>query len=424
MSNNQIIKNKNIVYLLKTKDNKMFKIGKTDRVDTNRIENLNSIWNFDLEESYLVFCNKNKELERTLHYLFNNHNVKGLKGDGSTEFFDMECFDEVRQVVETFSEFDFEDIEIVKYNKELQTKPIKKKNTSKKPIKEKEILFNHSIVKHKKLIFLKNEMTLNQRKMYNFFINEINEYCKELNKNIELIDYNKEFEFSLNLLQKITGSTNKTTLIKSLNFFKNRLNQIQIKFIKINKLEDKVTIKFGNDVLRIPFEEKGFIKIDIDTMIALKGKHSLTIYEILKSYDYGKRSVPVISLVDFKELMGVNDGYRNNLIKHQIIDPSIKEIQKNTTLKITYKMLKEGRELTHIQFKFFNEEDKLISQSNEVDLLNKLISQSIKLDNCERKYLQSFKNKLIKRNSESVSEDKATEKEIEVQNQLDEVSCI
>lgn len=192
----------------------------------------------------------------------------------------------------------------------------------------------------------------------------------------------------------------------------------------INKLEDKVTVKFGNDVLRIPFEEKGFIKIDIDTMIALKGKHSLTIYEILKSYDYGKRSVPIISLVDFKELMGVNDGYRNNLIKPQIIDPSIKEIQENTTLKITYKMLKEGRELTHIQFKFFNEEDKLISQSNEVDLLNKLISQLSEADKDERKYLQSLKNRLIKRNSESVSEDKATEKEIEVQNQLDEVSCI
>lgn len=302
------------------------------------------------------------------------------------------------------------------------------------------MITNREIIKHKRFIFLKNEMTLNQRKMYNFFINEVNNYYKELKGDIELIDYNKEFEYSLSDLKTITGATNRITLIKSLEFFRKLVIETKIIDVEkkntieeymaliqkttINKLEDKVTVKFGNDVLRIPFEEKGFIKIDIDTMIALKGKHSLTIYEILKSYDYGKRSVPIISLVDFKELMGVNDGYRNNLIKPQIIDPSIKEIQENTTLKITYKMLKEGRELTHIQFKFFNEEDKLISQSNEVDLLNKLISQLSEADKDERKYLQSLKNRLIKRNSESVSEDKATEKEIEVQNQLDELSCM
>lgn len=302
------------------------------------------------------------------------------------------------------------------------------------------MITNREIIKHKRFIFLKNEMTLNQRKMYNFFINEVNNYYKELKGDIELIDYNKEFEYSLSDLKTITGATNRITLIKSLEFFRKLVIETKIIDVEkkntieeymaliqkttINKLEDKVTVKFGNDVLRIPFEEKGFIKIDIDTMIALKGKHSLTIYEILKSYDFGKRNIPNISIKDFKELMGVDENYRNNLLKSQIIDPSINEIEKHTTLKITYKMLKEGRELTHIQFKFFNEEDKLISQSNEVDLLNKLISQLSEADKDERKYLQSLKNRLIKRNSESVSEDKATEKEIEVQNQLDELSCM
>jgi plasmid replication initiation protein len=185
----------------------------------------------------------------------------------------------------------------------------------------------------------------------------------------------------LESLKKITESTNYTVLIKSLNFFKRTIfeskiidiekkntieeNMVLIKETIIDRKKNRVFVKFGNDALKVPFEEKGFIKIDIDTMISLRGKHTLTIYEILKSYDYGKRNVPVISLYDLKELLGMNEDYRNNLIKPQIIIPAIKEIEKYTPLRIKYKMLKNGREISHIKFSFFNNNDKFIFQSNK-----------------------------------------------------------
>lgn len=134
MSINQIIKNKKIVYLLKTKDNKMFKIGKTDGIHTNRIENLHSIWNFDLDNSFLVLCNNHHELERTLHYFFNNHNIKDLIGDGSSEFFDINCFDEVIEVINILSSKSFENINLLsinQFNQKIQEELINEENRKK-----------------------------------------------------------------------------------------------------------------------------------------------------------------------------------------------------------------------------------------------------------------------------------------------------
>jgi plasmid replication initiation protein len=282
------------------------------------------------------------------------------------------------------------------------------------------MIMKNELIKHKRFIFLKNEMNLNQRKLYNFFIDQINDYYKELNGDISLIDWNKQFEYDLKDLKKITESTNYAILIKSLEFFrkmiveskiidiekKNTIEEYMVLIQKtiIDKKENKVFVKFGNDVLKIPFEEKGFIKIDIDTMVLLRGKHTLTIYEILKSYDYGKRNIPVISLDDLKELLGLNEGYRNNLIRPQIIIPAIKEIEKHTTLRIKYKMLKEGREISHIKFNFFNNSDKLISQSNEIELLNKVISKMSESDRSEVSALVELRNRLIRRSKMSIKE--------------------
>lgn len=282
------------------------------------------------------------------------------------------------------------------------------------------MIMKNELIKHKRFIFLKNEMNLNQRKLYNFFIDQINDYYKELNGDISLIDWNKQFEYDLKDLKRITESTNYAILIKSLEFFrkmiveskiidiekKNTIEEYMVLIQKtiIDKKENKVFVKFGNDVLKIPFEEKGFIKIDIDTMVLLRGKHTLTIYEILKSYDYGKRNIPVISLVDLKELLGLNEGYRNNLIRPQIIIPAIKEIEKHTTLRIKYKMLKEGREISHIKFNFFNNSDKLISQSNEIELLNKVISKMSESDRSEVSVLVELRNRLIRRSKMSIKE--------------------
>lgn len=290
------------------------------------------------------------------------------------------------------------------------------------------MIIDRTIVKHKRFIFLKNEMTLNQRKLYNFFINQVNEYYLELEGDIDLIDWNKQFEYSLRDLKEISGFTNYTTLLKSLEFFrkmiieskiidiekKNTIEEYMVLIQKtvIDKKENKVTVKFGNDVLRIPFEEKGFIKIDIDTMSSLKGKHSLTIYEILKSYDYGKRNIPAISISDFKELLGISETYRNNLIRPQILKPSVEEIEKNTTLKIKFEILRDGRELSHIKFNFFNEEDKPLSKANDIELVNNLISKLSESDIDEIKNLKHLKNLLIRRTINSVPEVKENKNEI------------
>ena len=86
------------IYLLVSKNNHMFKIGRTTDPKT-RIKSLNKDFDFDFEKSRLVHCvdyAASVRLEKTLHQKFRNYNIRYLPiYDGSTEFFDINCFDSV-----------------------------------------------------------------------------------------------------------------------------------------------------------------------------------------------------------------------------------------------------------------------------------------------------------------------------------------
>lgn len=89
--------NPDSLYLLVSADGMMFKIGMSSNVPS-RVAQLKSFWSFDLERS-MVFSSETvpmKTVEKTLHFLFSEHNVTDLEWcDGYTEWFSIHCFDEV-----------------------------------------------------------------------------------------------------------------------------------------------------------------------------------------------------------------------------------------------------------------------------------------------------------------------------------------
>jgi T5orf172 domain len=91
------------LYLLVDSGHDRFKIGvATDWM--RRYLSLKNAWGeFDLAQSCLVAgeASEIRRLERTLHFLFDRWRVEGLEElDGYTEWFKMECYGQVREMIE------------------------------------------------------------------------------------------------------------------------------------------------------------------------------------------------------------------------------------------------------------------------------------------------------------------------------------
>ena len=95
---------------------------------------------------------------------------------------------------------------------------------------------------------------------------------------------------------------------------------------------------------------KNFTAYQLINVLCLKSKYSIRLYEIFKSYLWlGKWEV---SIDDFRESIYLKDKYKLfKELKRNVIDPSIREINKYTDLQIEYEAIKIGRSIEKLQFK-------------------------------------------------------------------------
>lgn len=105
------------IYLLVLEEKNLFKIGKANDI-VNRYEILKSKWGaFDLEKSYLIKCEEKSifKLEKTLHYIFKDFNVTLDEHiDGYTEWFDIQCYLGVIDVINNLKSINSDIIQINK----------------------------------------------------------------------------------------------------------------------------------------------------------------------------------------------------------------------------------------------------------------------------------------------------------------------
>ena len=83
----------------------------------------------------------------------------------------------------------------------------------------------------------------------------------------------------------------------------------------------------------------------------LSSAYAIRIYELIKQYEnIGKRE---IAISDLRFMLCLQDKYPlfGNL-QQRIIDPAIREINKNTPMQVTYELRKTGRKFTHIELRF------------------------------------------------------------------------
>lgn len=84
------------LYLLVAKDRLSFKIGVSKTPET-RMRTVAG--NFDYAQSWQVLCDEGTayRIEKTLHFLFREHQLSLTRADGYTEWFAMDCFSDVLQ---------------------------------------------------------------------------------------------------------------------------------------------------------------------------------------------------------------------------------------------------------------------------------------------------------------------------------------
>ena len=96
--------------------------------------------------------------------------------------------------------------------------------------------------------------------------------------------------------------------------------------------------------------KSNFTRYRLREILNLKSKHSIKIYELCASVLYkGKLE---ISLDDLKHYLGIDGKYKDYRdFRKSVLDLSVKDINENTYLYITYEPIKHNKKIIGIELK-------------------------------------------------------------------------
>lgn len=122
--------------------------------------------------------------------------------------------------------------------------------------------------------------------------------------------------------------------------------------------EGKISIVFSD--LIIPYLTQltqQFTAITVKNVSSLKSTYSIRIYELLMQFK--KTGDRLISIDDFRMMLGVDDKYNEfKMLNRDLLKPAIKELNEKSDLIVSVDLIKKGREVVALHFKF--REDKQI----------------------------------------------------------------
>ncbi len=216
---------------------------------------------------------------------------------------------------------------------------------------------NDNLIKNSAVVAISNKISLLQRKIFNFLIAfaysdlDIEEKFTIDIKYLKLIVwFNSKNTYHLkealegllvtkvtfNILGKDKGTWSATTLLSSVEFHK-----------------WMCTYSFS-PVLREKLHQPNiYAKIKLSMIKLFSSKHSLCLYEIFIDY-HNIWQTPIISLDDFRKLMGVEDHQYKEFkrLSMRVIKPAIKELSTIWWYKVEVKYQKQNRKVTALKFNF------------------------------------------------------------------------
>jgi plasmid replication initiation protein len=142
-----------------------------------------------------------------------------------------------------------------------------------------------------------------------------------------------------------------------------------VQSIEYTEGEGEVKLRFNHDIIPYLTElSKCFTSYKLKNVVSMSSSYGVRFYELLIQWKHlNEREVSIEwlrhALVIEKKYGAIKD------FKKYVLDPAIKDINKNSDLWVKWNQKKTGRKVTHIIFKFgFKEEKKIKREKQEIKI--------------------------------------------------------
>jgi plasmid replication initiation protein len=219
---------------------------------------------------------------------------------------------------------------------------------------------NFVVVKHNDIIEAKYQLSIFEERILLICIAQIDSMSK--------LPINHKFEVSVSDVADLLDTKDKGSIYTNLNAAVGRLfqrvlvidspsediKQSQIRWLsRIDYLNKKGVIRLTFSPEIIPYLSelnRDFTKYKLGDVFNFKSVYSTRIYEIL-TMRQGREKEKEINLDWLKERLQVEDKYsRMDNFKKNVIDIAVKEINRDSDMKVAYEPVKKGRSI--VAFKF------------------------------------------------------------------------
>jgi len=235
------------------------------------------------------------------------------------------------------------------------------------------------VKKPETLIYIKGDMNLLERKVFNYLLNLIKNDTSDEN------DFYHTSYADIQTMLKIGGYENISKILKKLNRYKSDISilkdrQKDIRLIKRigNYDKYKIKIKFPKEIINMVLQDNGvsFAYFNISNIAQFRSRFSLIIYELIIKYYNPSKSlvqIPHLKIELFRELMGLVNKFKTNYhLKHKVLNVIIEEINSKTDFKIEANLIKKNgsRKFNYVSFKFKKIKKKSVKKIEEKPILD------------------------------------------------------
>jgi plasmid replication initiation protein len=210
--------------------------------------------------------------------------------------------------------------------------------------------------KHSATIAISNKLSLQQRKTYNFLLQNAKAVIKR-DKSV------KKYRVSLGEIKNSCNlrDTNNIALKESilelmqtvveLNILKkDKKSWTAFTLLSIAEIENGELRYEFNSLIQETLENPSiFALLDMNIIKGLSSKYSIALYELVE--DYKNVKIPYLEIDMFRKLMGVENKYQNfSMLRQYVIVPAVTEVNEKTEFTVEWEEIKRGRKVVELQF--------------------------------------------------------------------------
>ena len=169
---------------------------------------------------------------------------------------------------------------------------------------------------------------------------------------------------------------------------------------KINPGTTTITI-FLSDKIAEAFSQisRSYTQCLLKYVFLLKTIYAARIYELAMQYKPKYKAVPIITLDEFRLLLGIEDKYKTyNELQRFVLNPALEEINAVTDIELSFRPERLGRFVTairfHYKFKSEKHEQEYIPKKKPIKAPQSTRQLQVTTDQLQKKYADEFAAKI------------------------------